>query len=406
MLRPAHGVILAVFALMTVGVLMVNSVGLARNPGLEAAALASAPPAGPVTAAGLLWGRPTLYAALAVAALLVGTAVPIGRLVDAIGRRSLGPWIAGVAAACTLLALASVYVPGLGKEVNGARRWVEIGSWTMQPSEIAKWTMPALIAWWCVTRGDTIDWFRRGFLPAIAWVMIVGGMIGIEDLGTGVLVVGVAVLLLAAGGVRIAHLMLLVPAGLAAVTVAIIESPYRVRRLLAWQDPFADPQGIGYHIIQSLSAIAGGGVSGRGLGQGIQKFGYLPEGTTDFIFANICEELGLAGAVLVVGLFAALLWSGLQIITASSEGRSASPGLRLFGFGVVMTVGLQALMNLLVVTGLAPTKGIALPLVSHGGTGWVLTAFSLGLLASIDRSRRATAQESSTSAPDAVPATT
>jgi len=231
-------------------------------------------------------------------------------------------------------------------------------------------------------------------------------MIGIEDLGTGVLVVGVAVLLLAAGGVRIAHLMLLVPAGLAAVTVAIIESPYRVRRLLAWQDPFADPQGIGYHIIQSLSAIAGGGVSGRGLGQGIQKFGYLPEGTTDFIFANICEELGLAGAVLVVGLFAALLWSGLQIITASSEGRSASPGLRLFGFGVVMTVGLQALMNLLVVTGLAPTKGIALPLVSHGGTGWVLTAFSLGLLASIDRSRRATAQESSTSAPDAVPATT
>jgi cell division protein FtsW len=176
-----------------------------------------------------------------------------------------------------------------------------------------------------------------------------------------------------------------VPVGGAAVAAAILHSPYRVQRLLAWRDPFEDPQGIGYHIIQSLSAIAGGGVAGRGLGQGVQKFGYLPEATTDFVFAIVCEELGLAGAALVIALLVALLWSGLAII-APSDPRLRPPTFRrLLGLGILLTIGFQALMNVTVVTGLAPTKGIALPLVSHGGTGWVLTAFSLGILISIER---------------------
>jgi cell division protein FtsW len=157
-------------------------------------------------------------------------------------------------------------------------------------------------------------------------------------------------------------------------------SEYRVKRIMAFVDPYADPQGIGYHTIQSLVAVAGGEGFGRGLGHGLQKFGYLPEDRTDFLFAIICEELGIAGAALVITLFLTLLFASLAVAA-----RERSPLLRLFTLGVIATVCLQAIINLAVVTGLAPTKGIALPLLSSGGTGWILTAFSLGLLIAIDR---------------------
>ncbi|MGA0174215.1 MAG: FtsW/RodA/SpoVE family cell cycle protein, partial [Phycisphaerales bacterium] len=264
--------------------------------------------------------------------------------------------------------------------------WIEIGPLTLQPSELAKWAMPLFLAWWCVRPGTDLSTLRRGFLPAIAVVFAVGAIVGIEDLGTAVLIVGVSGLVLLAAGVRWRHVLLLVPVGAAAVVGAIIQSPYRVKRLLAWQDPFADPQGIGYHVIQSLSAISGGGLAGRGLGQGVQKFGYLPEGTTDFIFAIICEELGLAGAAVVVGLIVGLLWCGISIIAPRGEAAAVPTRFqRLLGLAILLTIGLQALINVTVVTGLAPTKGIALPFVSSGGTGWVLTAFSVGLLLAIER---------------------
>jgi cell division protein FtsW len=150
-------------------------------------------------------------------------------------------------------------------------------------------------------------------------------------------------------------------------------------RLTAFVDPWADPRGIGYHPIQSMLAIAMGGLSGRGLGNGIQKFGYLPEDTTDFIFAIICEELGLGGAALVVALYMAILWIGLGILRDCRDTFS-----RLVGIGVLMTIGLQALINMAVVTVVVPTKGIALPLISAGGTGWILTAAAAGLLAALD----------------------
>jgi cell division protein FtsW len=174
--------------------------------------------------------------------------------------------------------------------------------------------------------------------------------------------------------------MLFTPIAAAGVVYAILTSEYRVKRILAFIDPYADPQGIGYHTIQSLVAVAGGEGFGRGLGHGLQKFGYLPEDRTDFLFAIICEELGIAGAGLVITLFLTLLFAGITIAA-----RERSPMLRLFTLGVIATVCLQAIINLAVVTGLAPTKGIALPLLSSGGTGWILTAFSLGLLIAIDR---------------------
>ena len=167
-------------------------------------------------------------------------------------------------------------------------------------------------------------------------------------------------------------------------------------------DPFADAQGKGYHIIQSMAAITGGGLPGRGLGNGVQKFGYLPEATTDFIYAIVCEELGIGGAIGVLAIFVMLAITGLAIATGTAkvkenDGKTKVISLvtnfeSLIAMGFTLTVTMQALINAAVVTGLAPTKGIALPLISRGGTGWILTAFSLGMVASIaaasDRRRR------------------
>ena len=175
-----------------------------------------------------------------------------------------------------------------------------------------------------------------------------------------------------------------VPVGILGVVGAILTSPYRMKRVTAFMDPYADPQGIGYHTIQALVAVAGGNGWGRGLGHGLQKFGYLPEGESDFIFAIICEELGIAGAALVIALFGTLVWAGFMVMR-----RERDPVLRLFTMGIIATVSMQAIINLAVVTGLAPTKGIALPLLSSGGTGWILTAFSLGLLVAVDRTQEA-----------------
>jgi cell division protein FtsW len=155
-----------------------------------------------------------------------------------------------------------------------------------------------------------------------------------------------------------------------------------MNRIMAFQNPYADPEGIGYHAIQSLTAIANGEGFGRGLGFGIQKLGYLPEDRTDFVFAVLCEELGIPGAAMVVTLFGVLVWAGFLVMR-----RERNPMLRLMALGIISTVGVQACINLFVVTAMAPTKGIALPLISHGGTGWILTAFSLGLVVAIDRTQ-------------------
>jgi cell division protein FtsW len=215
----------------------------------------------------------------------------------------------------------------------------------------------------------------------------------LEDLGTGLLVGMVAALVLLAAGARVWQMAALAPPALAMLGVAVASSPYRIKRLTSFLDPFADPERTGFHMIQSMQAVANGKLFGRGLGHGLQKFGYLPEVRTDFIFAVICEELGVAGAAIVVALYLGLLWAGYSILK-----NERSQMLRLVALGVLATVGLQALINLAVVTGLGPTKGIALPMLSSGGTGWILTAASLGLLVAMDRTREQEAPVQSYSA--------
>ncbi len=348
-------------ALLLLGAVVVQSAGMTVTA--------------PGTAWGLLTHRAVLLAGAAAAALLLARLLPVSLIT------SKAVAILPLAGATILLVL--VLIPGVGREVNGAKRWIELGPIGFQPSEIAKWTTILLVAWYASRRTLVLGRLVSGLGPILVVVGLVCGLTMLEDLGTALLIGVVAAILLLAAGARLWHLAILGLPATAAVAVAIQTEGYRMTRLQAFLDPWADPSGSGYHIIQSLKAISGGGAGGRGLGNGIQKFGYLPEDTTDFIFSIVTEELGLLGSILVVGLFLSLMWAGWRIVR-----EQVHPQRQLIAMGIVATVTIQALVNLLVVTGLAPTKGIALPLVSSGGTGWILTAFMLGILCRLDTTPR------------------
>lgn len=370
-MRPGHLIVVCALALLSLGVVMVHSAGLSVGDGRA------------ISLEAFLLSKPTMYMGLAMVALAAGSVIPIRGMLES-PSVSRGPAWLLIAAFCLSLL---VYVPALAREVNGAKRWVGmnlpgLGMVSFQPSETAKWASVAFVAWFGVWRGERIRRLVGGLGLGLAPIAAIAGLILLEDLGTAVLIGAVAGLVLLAAGVRWAYVIALAPVGLAVVAVGILAEPYRMRRLAAFVDPYADPAGSGYHAIQSMAAVAGGDVFGRGLGFGIRKFGYVPEDQTDFIFAIIAEELGVAGAGLIVALLLTLIWAGWTIAV-----REESRAMRLFAFGVVATIGVQATINLAAVTGLGPTKGIALPLVSSGGTGWILTAAALGVLVGMDRRR-------------------
>ena len=382
-IRSSHILQLAVVALLGLAVLMVNSAGarVGAGEGLGDVGLV-----GGLT--GILTSRAVIYAVLAVGVMLVASRINIRQLFAVRGWTN--PLAVIVAGALVLAAL--TLVPGMGKSVNGASRWLYLGpkSWglSFQPSEMVKWVMVLAIAWWCARRRGLMHRFRYGLFPPMVLLGIACLIVVVEDLGTAALIGLVAVCMLIAGGARLKHLAWVVPIGLIGLVAAMLHSPYRIRRLTAFLDPWADPAGSGYHPIQSMLAVSQGGLTGRGLGNGIQKFGYLPEDTTDFIFAVICEELGIMGAAVVVTLFLVILWIGLGIVKDCKDTFG-----RLVGLGVLLTVGLQASINIAVVVAVVPTKGIALPLVSSGGTGWIMTAFALGLVAALDNANYLEAEE-------------
>lgn len=398
MLRPGQVIALCALALLTIGVVMVNSAGMRITP-----VAGPAPQDALLTPRDIVFSRPTAYMTMAVVAMAAAAFLPIRRLARSFDHAGpdgqfrdsparpdplaglVGP---GLLIVVLLILLALVYVPGVSRVKNGSHRWISLpvpglsDALSVQPSEIAKWVLIGLAAWYGVTRAAVLHKFWKGLLPALIGVGAVAGFIVLEDLGTGILVAAAASFVLVAAGARIWQFALMVPAAAGLLAAAVITSPYRIRRLTAFLDPYADPQETGYHMIQSMLAVHGGEGPGRGLGHGLQKFGYLPEDKTDFLFAVICEELGIAGAAVIIALFAGLIWAGYLVVR-----REPRPILKLFVSGVMITVGLQALMNLAVVTGMGPTKGIALPLVSSGGTGWILTAFCLGLVIAVDRTQ-------------------
>lgn len=284
----------------------------------------------------------------------------------------------------TIVLNLAVLVPGIGISKNGARRWLPLGFMQLQPSELAKWACVIFLAWWLANRPLDTDKFFRGFLPTLVPIGMLCLVVVIQDFGTAALIAICGLTMLLAGRIKLWHLAVLLPPVACAGFWFVYHKSYRWTRMTAFVDPWAHPQKEGYHMIQSLLSFSTGGVTGKGIGNGIQKLGYLPEDTTDFIFAVICEELGLFGALLTVALYLGIIYVAWQALKNKKNEFS-----RLLAFGIGSMIGLQATINIAVATVSVPTKGLSLPLVSAGGSGLVITCAALGLLFSITRGKRA-----------------
>jgi cell division protein FtsW len=281
----------------------------------------------------------------------------------------------------SLLLLAATLVPGVGKMVNGSRRWLRLGTASFQPAELAKFALVVYMSYYIAKKGERLRDFTNGLAPAYVVTGVFFGVAMLQpDFGSAVTLAVTACILLFAGGANILHLGATAAAALPFLYFAVAHSAYRARRIFAFLDPWADARGAGHQIIQSFLAFGSGGVFGRGLGEGRQKLLFLPERHSDFIYAVIGEELGLIGAIVVLTLFLVILWRGVRIARLSSD-----PFSRMLALGITLLVCFQGMINMAVVTGLLPTKGIALPLVSYGGSSLVVTLASLGVLLNISR---------------------
>jgi cell division protein FtsW len=281
----------------------------------------------------------------------------------------------------TVLLLILVLIPGLGKVVNGARRWLGVGSFYLQPSEIAKLGMVFFFTHSLCSCRDKITLFFRGLAPRLLLLLLIFGLILAEpDLGTALAISGTVFILLFVTGAKISHLAFLAFTGAAGIIAAIIVEPYRMKRLLAFSNPWADPLDTGYHIIQSLYAIGSGGVFGVGLGRSREKFLYLPEPHTDFIFAVLAEELGFIGTVAIITLFFLFAWRGFRAAITAPDSYGS-----LLAAGLTTMIIIQALMNIAVVTASMPVTGIPLPFISFGGSALIFTLAGVGVLLNITR---------------------
>jgi cell division protein FtsW len=265
--------------------------------------------------------------------------------------------------------------------INGTRRWFGIGGFGIQPSELAKLAAIFFTALILERRRARIDDLGYSLLPI---GLIVGGLIGLillePDFGTAVSLIAVIGMMVFAAGISYRYLLGAALLALPALYVILMQADYRRRRLLTFMDPWADPLGDGFQIIQSLIAVGTGGVFGKGLMQGVQKLFYLPEPHTDFIFSVISEETGLIGASLVVACFCMIAWRGLRTAMRAPDSFGA-----FLALGITMMLVLQALFNISVVLGLVPTKGIPLPLVSNGGSSMLINLLAVGVLLNISQ---------------------
>jgi cell division protein FtsW len=281
----------------------------------------------------------------------------------------------------SFVCLVLVLVPPFGQSINGTRRWFRMGPLSFQPVELAKFSLVIYLASFFTHRQEDLGSFRRGLLPVL---LVAGAMAGLTilqpDLGNSVTLLALTLALAYLAGARLRHMGLVAAAAIPAVAVLIAMKPYRLRRVLAFVDPWSDPQGSGFQVIQSFLALGSGGILGRGLGESKQKLFYLPEPYTDFIFAIIGEELGLVGTAGVVLLFAVLIWRGLRAGLRAPESFGGHVAL-----GLTLMLAIQTLVNLGVVTGVLPTKGLPLPFVSFGGSALCMTMFSAGVLLNISQ---------------------
>ena len=350
-----------VMILLTVGVTMVLSASFARayyDPG------------------GVTGGRPAYYfvrqfvfAALGIAAMTVCSRLPVGFY-----RRFSVPLLI---AAIVLLAL----VPLIGTDANGAKRWIGLGAFTVQPSEIAKIAVILSFASMICSRRGRMKSFRDGILPFAAILIAIVCLLVLEPhFSASIIIITIGGVMLFLGGAR---LVWFIAAGIAAgggIAVLLTFFPYASTRITTWRDPFASTSDEGYQIVQSLYSIGSGGLTGLGLGQSRQKYLYLPEEHNDFIFSVVCEELGFIGAALILTLFALLIIRGYWIALHSRD---------RYGFlsaaGITTLLAVQVILNVAVVTNLVPCTGISLPFFSYGGTALLMQLAEMGIVLSISR---------------------
>ncbi len=297
--------------------------------------------------------------------------------------QQLAPWlfIAGV------ILLALVLIPGVGKEVNGSRRWLSLFIINLQPSELMKMFVVLYAADYTVRKGVVKNSFTKAFVPMFFVMLVVGVLLLSEpDMGAFVVICAIAMSTLWLGGYKLKVFAALSMALPAAFTALIIFSPYRIKRVTSFMDPWADPFGTGYQLSHALIALGRGEVFGVGLGASVEKLFYLPEAHTDFLLSVIGEEMGLVGVTAVIVLF------GWLIVRAFAIGRQAAMLDRLFAAlvaqGIAAWIGIQAMINIGVNMGILPTKGLTLPLMSFGGSGIVVNCVAIAILLRIDWENR------------------
>ncbi len=278
----------------------------------------------------------------------------------------------------TLLLLIPL-ISGAGVEAGGSRRWVQVGHFVFQPSELAKLSLIIYLAYFFSSKVDKVRTFKVGFLPPIITGGILIGLVLKEpDFGGALFLAAILFFMMFVAGVRLRYVLALVLASMPLLYLMVVRVGYRWNRIIAFLDPWKESEGAGFQVVQSFIAFGSGGLWGRGLGKGGQKLFYLPEAHTDFILSIVGEELGLIGVSLIILLFVLILYGGIRVALEARD---------LFGAylatGVVALIGLQALINMGVVTGLLPPKGLPLPFISYGGSSLIVSSAAIGILLNI-----------------------
>jgi len=313
--------------------------------------------------------RQGVYAVLGLGALFLGRTVDYHRYQRWVYRFLL----------LALIALVLVFVPGIGGKVRGAARWLRLGPLTLQPSEFAKLAMVLFLAYSLARKQEKMKYFAIGFLPHMMVAGVFIGLIGLEpDFGTALTLAAIVFTMLFVGGTRLTHILLALGVGGALASMMVLRDPRKFDRILSFLDPWKYGQDVGYQLKQSLLAIGSGGLLGLGPGQSRAKLFYLPDAHTDFILAIFSEELGFLGLMLVLALFVILITRGF-LVSLRAPDRFGS----YLALGLTLLIGLQAAINMGVVTGLFPTKGLSLPFLSYGGSSLLATMLAVGVLLNI-----------------------
>ena len=279
----------------------------------------------------------------------------------------------------SLILLVLVLIPGIGQVRNGSRSWFGIGSFGFQPSEIAKIALIIFVSKYLANNEKEVKSIKKGVFPILLIIFLFFGLIMLEpDFGTGMVIVATLFVMLFASNIKLSFFGYLIVLGIVGIVGLIIMAPYRMARIVSFINPWVDPLGSGFQIIQSLYAISPSGLFGRGLGNSIQKHFYLPEPQTDFIFAIISEELGILGIIILSILFLVLFSSSLKI-SFNSNNLFA----KYLSFGLIIGIMLQTILNICVVIGLVPVTGVTLPFISYGGSSLLVSMISVGIILNV-----------------------